>query len=44
MIICKTCEKEYNYDIQSVSCPHDVLQELCQQNNIIIRRNESNGD
>lgn len=36
MTLCKKCYNEYNYNIQSVSCPHEVLEILCEQNNIKI--------
>lgn len=43
MTICNSCNKEYNYDIQSVSCPHEVLEILCVQNNVkIISKEELN--
>lgn len=36
MTECKSCEKTFNYDIQSVTCPHEVIKELCEQNGIEI--------
>ncbi len=36
MTKCNSCGKTFNYDIQSVACPHEVIEELCNKENIKI--------